>query len=413
MATPAPKNSTSRLIDVALIALIVFVLTQAATRYFSPKQEEITPVGGLTLQSTAASYRQGVTPILTVENRTKNAITLKTRCPMPPVDVFAVQGSGTLKPLTTTETAVPCPLQPALIANGKTEINLGAWKYSLFGEVGTYEVRLPSQGLNKDVQSGAVLSARFSVYEPGALAKLFRTFISKPFFNFLIFTASILPDHNLGVGIILLTLLVKLLLFYPTHKSLEGQKKMQLLQPKLEAVKREHKDDPKKMQEETMRLWKEHGVNPLQSCLPILLQFPILIGLFYVIRDGADLTLSRHLIYPFYQNIPWNFNTQFLGLDLTKPSFIFPPLLVLLQFLQMKLSFLIAKKKSGKQEKEPTEQDKAQQIQQQMMTYLMPLLIGFFAFKFPSAVSLYWGVSTLFAIGQQMIVSREHLSVRG
>ena len=227
--------------------------------------------------------------------------------------------------------------------------------------------------------------------------------------NLLILVASILPDHNLGIGIIILTLLVKLLLFIPTQHALEGQKKMQLLQPKLEAVKKQYKDNPTKMQEETMKLWKEHKVNPLQSCLPILIQFPVLIGLFYVIRDNVNLSMSHDLIYPVYQHLSWTFGTNFLGLDLTKPNvWIFPPLLVVLQFFQMKLSFMIADKKKEKQIVK-AEAATGMETQQKVMLYVLPFMIGFFALKFPTAVALYWGISTLFAIGQQVIVNREHI----
>ena len=106
-------------------------------------------------------------------------------------------------------------------------------------------------------------------------------------------------------------------------------------------------------------------------------------------------------------------------MDLLQPNFfILPPLLVILQFLQMKLTFAIADRKKAKNanvvevkkkgEKDPAS---AMQMQQKMMLYLLPLMIGFFALKFPAAVSVYWGVTTLFGIGQQMIVNREHLRV--
>jgi YidC/Oxa1 family membrane protein insertase len=165
-----------------------------------------------------------------------------------------------------------------------------------------------------------------------------------------------------------------------------------------------------------MKLWKEHKINPLQSCLPLLLQFPVLIGLFYVIKEGSVLEGSRHLIYPAFQHVDWMFETMFLGLDLTKPSlWIFPPLLVVLQFLQMKLSFYVADKKKAKQIEKiehggvKTAEKTAQDVQQKVMQYALPLLIGFFALRFPAAVAVYWGVSTLFAIGQQIIVNREHI----
>jgi len=162
-----------------------------------------------------------------------------------------------------------------------------------------------------------------------------------------------------------------------------------------------------------MKVWKEHGINPFQSCLPLLIQMPVLIGVFYTVRDGSILELSKHLIYPFYQHLDWTFGTTFLGLDLLKPNvYIFPPLLVILQFIQMKLTFAAAKKKRQQSgEKAKNEGDKSQQLQQQMMLYGLPLMIGVFAFQFPAAVSLYWGVSTLFAIGQQMVVNREKITL--
>jgi YidC/Oxa1 family membrane protein insertase len=226
----------------------------------------------------------------------------------------------------------------------------------------------------------------------------------------LIFIASLLPGYNLGLAIIILTLVVKLLLFFPTQHAMEGQRKMQLLQPKLQDIKKQWAGDLQKQNEETMKLWREHRINPFSSCLPILLQFPVLIGLFYVIRDGSVLELSRHLIYPFYAHLDWQFGHAFLWWNLTKPDMLFfPAFLVILQFFQMKLSFHFAKKKGKKQEKK--EEASPMEMQQKMMLYVLPFMIGFFALKFPVAVSLYWGVSTLFAIGQQLIVNREHLQV--
>jgi YidC/Oxa1 family membrane protein insertase len=407
--SPAPKKS-SRLLEFALILILAYILTNFAGKWFFPSKEQKSQAQGIHIEMVDGTVRGGNNPGVVVKNGTDHDVTLANNCPMPPFDVFRVLGSGSLTPLTTSGSALPCTAQPVIPAGGKATVSLASWKYSLFGQNATYELRLKGSSGTTVASSGSVLTTRFEVYEPAAPAKIFRTFISKPFLNFLIFVASILPDHGLGIGIILLTVLVKLLLFWPTQRALEGQKKMQLLQPKLEAVKKQYASDPVKMQQETMRLWKEHGVNPVQSCLPIVLQFPILIGLFYVVRDASVLATSHHLIYPYYQHLTWDFNPIFLGMDLTKPSWIFPPLLVVMQFLQMRLSFQIVKNKGMKDGKAP-EIDKTQQIQQQVMQYAMPLMIGFFAISFPAAVSLYWGVSTLFAIGQQVIVNREHLKV--
>lgn len=416
----AASKKSSRLLDYAIAFVLVFVIGQFLMNQFFPRAGA--PVlSTVILQPQSSSVRLGAAAnIITVKNQSQQTLTMQSHCPGLPFDVFAVSMSGVnelLTPVTASGTAIPCsdvsPMEPVL--PGKSvAINLNPWKYSAFGQVGTYEVRLPADsrlGSGSALQSasGGVIAARFKVVEPNSFIKLFRAVITKPFLNFLILSASIIPGHNLGLAIIILTLLVKLLLFIPTQHALEGQKKMQLLQPKLEAVKKQYKDNPTKMQEETMRLWKEHGVNPLQSCLPILIQFPVLIGLFYVIRDGSNLALSHDMIYPVYQNLSWNFGTNFLGLDLTQPNmWIFPPLLVVLQFIQMWLSFKIADKKKAKQI-EKAEVATGMEMQQKIMLYVLPLMIGYFAIKFPSAVSLYWGISTIFAIGQQIIVNREHI----
>lgn len=410
MATPAPAKKSSRFLEFALILALAYLITTFVGDWFFPSEEN-RPTG-IQVQMTDETVRSGANPSVVIRNHTDAELLLRDACPMPPFDVFKVgSGSGGMQRLTTEDVAVPCLAYGSVPAGSEVTVDLAAWKYSLFGENATYELQLSAASGAQLNASGSVLSTRFEVYEPGFWAKSFRAFITKPFLNFLVLVGSILPDHSLGFGIILLTLIVKLILFWPTQRALEGQKKMQLLQPKLEEVRKKHKEDPVKMQQETMRLWKEHGVNPVQSCLPLLLQFPILIGLFYVIRDGSVLATSQHLLYSSYQNLAWDFNPFFLGLDLTKASWIFPPLLVVLQFVQMKLSFQIISNKKKKEGAKEPEIDKAQQIQQQVMLYAMPLMIGFFAISFPAAVSLYWGVSTIFAIGQQLIVNREHLKV--
>ncbi len=412
----AKKSRSNRLLDYGIAFALVYIVAQLVIGHFFPSQKAGTPAS-ITMQPASGSVRLGAAAaVITVKNETQQTLTVVSRCPQPPLDVFKVSGDATT-PMMTTETAIPCDQVAAIhpIPAGKSgKIDLNPWKYSLFAETGTYEVRMPAttklgSGTVVDAASGSSIVARFDVIEPNAFIKLFRAVITKPFLNFLIFSASVIPGHSLGIAIILLTILVKLLLFIPTQHALEGQKKMQLLQPKLEAVKKQYKDNPTKMQEETMKLWKEHGVNPLQSCLPILVQFPVLIGLLYVIRDSSNMALSHELIYPVYQHLSWSFNTGFLGLDLTMPNlYIFPPLLVILQFIQMKLSFMIADRKKAKQI-EKAEVKTGMEMQQNIMLYALPLMIGFFALSFPAAVALYWGVSTLFAIGQQMIVNREHI----
>ncbi len=424
MPQAKPRSS---LLQFALIFAMVYLGSQVILRMFFPQQFGDQSLQGA-IQVSAAKISAGNPPTFTIQNHTATGFVLVNRCPLPPVDVSFLE-NGKAVPLTASgRTVADCVVTPPVPAGGTAQISLSPWKYSLFARTGDYQLRLLTTpafaAQQKQVASGATvgkstLTATLTIAEPGLFTKLFRTFITKPFLNFLIFVASLLPDHNLGIAIIILTIVVKLILFFPTQHALEGQKKMQLIQPKLEALKKQYPGNPQKVQEETMKLWKEYKINPLQSCLPTLIQFPVLIGLFYTVRDGSVLALSNHLIYPFYQHLSWSFNIHFLGLDLLKPNlYVLPALLVILQFLQMRLAFAINERKKARQstvidvKKDKAKEPKSSsQIQQQVLTYILPFMIGFFALKFPSAVSIYWGVSTLFGIGQQIIVNREHLRV--
>ena len=398
----SPKSRAGSMFQFALIFLLVYMTTQMSFRYFFP--ERYGPekdISGVIVQVVDKTVKGQHHPLLVIKNRSEEDLVLEDRCPMPPVDVWKIEGE-TRTALTTQETALPCAAVTSVAAGASVNVDLGPWKYSLFGDYGNYAVQLP--GI-EDEES----TAEFSIYEAGMMTQIFRTFITKPLLNGLIFVASMTPGYNLGIAIIILTIIVKLILFVPTQHAMEGQRKMQAVQPKMDAMKAKYKDNPKKMQEETMKLWKENKVNPMQSCLPMLIQFPILIGLFFTIRDGSVLALSEHLLYPVYQNLSWDFGTQFLGMDLTLPNVtVMPILLVVMQFFQMKLSFAANKKKEEKSgTKKKKEAASQQEVQQKVMMYGLPLMIGFFAIKFPAAVSLYWAASTVFAVGQQVYVNRK------
>jgi YidC/Oxa1 family membrane protein insertase len=408
---------TRKFADALLIFAIVYLGLQFVQRMYFPKP----PADGqvqtsITLRAQDATVKSGHHPVLLLRNSTEHPLSISTRCPEAPVDVYFGEGvvQKDASALVPTEViSIPCETLTDIASGKEGTIDLGPWKYSAFDQIGNYTVvlTLPPQTAT---QTGTVLETSFTVYPAGWMTRVFRAFVSKPLLNLLVFIASVSPGYSLAVAIIVLTFIIKLLLFIPTQHGLEGQKKLQALQPKIDEIRKRYPGNAQKVNEETMKLWKENKINPFQSCLPIFIQFPILIGLFYAVRDGSHLGLSTHLLYAPYQNLPWTFGTWFFGMDLLKPSiYLFPPMLVALQFFQMKLTFAIAEKKkkakeivdiSKPKEKKPMSQ---QDMQQKMMLYVLPFMIGFFAFKFPAAVSLYWAVSTVFAIGQQVVVNRK------
>lgn len=417
MPADTPKSKTST-VEFLLTFAIIFLLVNFGMKYFFPDQGKVLPPVVLSME--AGSVAQGNDPAVFIQNNTDKDLTLPKRCPQPPVNIafITVKADGTEEKadLMANASVLPCEELSVVHPKQKVRVALAGWKYALFEQNGKYEISLDLPDGFVQAPASNRIFVNFQMVEPGFFTKLFRTFISRPLFNTLLFIGSWTPGRNLGVAIILLTVLVKLILLIPNQHALEGQRKLQLLQPKMDEIKRKYANDSKRVQEETMKLWKEMKINPLQSCLPTLLQLPILIGLFYVIKDGISIETSRHLIYPFYANLPSPFFVNsFLGLNLLTPNFwLMPPLLVILQFIQMKMMMKKPKTKEEEIVVQPVGQRKfklPKMDQQTIMVYLMPLMIGFFALKFPSAVSMYWGASTLFGIAQQWYVLKEKMKV--
>lgn len=190
------------------------------------------------------------------------------------------------------------------------------------------------------------------------------------------FFYSLIPNY--GVAIILLTFLVRIVFWPLTHKSTESMKRMSALQPKLKALQEQFKDDPRKLQMETMQLYREHKVNPLSSCLPMLVQIPVFIALFTVLRSAVELRFAPFLWIADLSE-PENLFAAYLPIGLN----IWPLLMCGTMFLQSYLS--------------PRMGDPAQQ---RMMMVMMPLMMLFMFYTMPSALCLYWTISQVLSIIQ-------------
>ncbi len=237
---------------------------------------------------------------------------------------------------------------------------------------------------------------------------MFEAIIVKPLLNalFLLYTA--IPGHDFGLAVIALTLVVRFALYPLAKKQLHSQKALTEIQPEINRLKEKYKDDPKVFQAKTMELYKEKEINPFGSCLPTLLQFPFLIGLFYVFlkfQDSAFLTFGDggilNQIYPWVKD--FGFVKSFIGsveavntvsfglVDLAQPNVIIGVVAGALQFVQSKM--LAPKKQEG---------DKTNMATQ--MTYLFPILTVVIAVRLPAALPVYWSTTTLFAIIQQYLI---------
>lgn len=228
---------------------------------------------------------------------------------------------------------------------------------------------------------------------------LFIVLFYQPILNLLIFIYNTVPGNDLGVAIILLTLLIKLILFPFSWQQIEAQKALQRLQPKLDEIKEKHKDDKQKLAEAQMGLFKDEKVNPLSSCLPTLIQFPFLIALFYVLKDGLK-DQTFHLLYPFISQ-PGHLNETLFGLlSLTKNHDILLALIVGgIQLFQIYLTMPQQKKK-----KKEGSQDDFSSILNKQLLFFIPVMTGVMSYQFPNGLGLYWFMQTLLTVGQYWIM---------
>ena len=186
---------------------------------------------------------------------------------------------------------------------------------------------------------------------------------------------------NWGLAIILLTITIKMLLYPLTVKQIKGMRSMQKVQPKMAELQKKHKGDKPRLQQEMAKLYKDEKVNPLSGCLPIVVQMPILIALYWSIYGLAELKDASFLWIP----------------DLAAHSTI--PTLIL-AVLSAATTFWSTKQTQGKQQPAANQSDQAAQTQK-MMLYIMPVFIGYMTYSFPAGLGIYWVTSNLVQVAQQ------------
>jgi len=218
------------------------------------------------------------------------------------------------------------------------------------------------------------------------LGPKFLQLISKFFIIVLRFINGIIP--NWGLVLIVFSILLKIVLYPLTHKSFESSTKMQKVNPYIKEIQAKYKSDPKTMNAEVKKLYKEHGVNPLGGCLPMLLQMPILFALYPILRYSIDLRQTSFLWLP----------------DLSEPDPIMalPILMAVFMFVQQKLMAPSKDKLAEMDEKQ-----QAAQQSQKMMMYFMPIMMLFIFRSLASGLVLYWTVFSIIGTVQQIIIKRK------
>lgn len=448
----------NKFINFAITFLLVYLIVGFFTK--GNTQQAVTN-GDVTLTTTKNEYGQDETVIVKIKNNTNKIATIKNDCPGEPLNVFANnQGQWVQKNNTAT---IKCDDTADLVIKpgDESQVTYLSWNHALFANLGKYKISAlvnlqpiaadPASGSQTTVDSVTQSSSQTTAESTQAVSQqsqtmgtgttqqtqaaaansqpttktfesnefqintqswfnsLWTTIFYQPIYNTLIFITGNIPFHDLGFAIILLTIIIRTLLLIPSQKALKSQRHMQEIQPKINHIREKYKDNQEMIAKETMAIWKEHKVNPFGSCLPLLIQFPVLIGLYYVIQSGLNPN-NTYLLYSFLKNISIaDVNTNFLGImDLTKINqFVLPLIVGGLQFMQMKLALMRndnKKQKDDKAEKKPAD---SMQAASQMMVYFMPVMIALFTASTPAGVGLYWSTTTLYGIMQQLVVNKQ------
>jgi YidC/Oxa1 family membrane protein insertase len=180
---------------------------------------------------------------------------------------------------------------------------------------------------------------------------------------------------NYGIVIILFSIIIKLAFFPLSYKGMKSMKHMQQLQPKMKKIQEQYKKDPGKLNQETMALYKKHGVNPLGGCLPLLLQMPVFFALYSVLANTIEL---RQAPFIFWIN----------DLAIKDPYYVLPALMGIAMFFQQKMTTVDPKQK--------------------FMIYMMPPFMVFIFSSLPAGLNLYWLIYNILSIGEQYIIHIRH-----
>ena len=211
-----------------------------------------------------------------------------------------------------------------------------------------------------------------------------------------------LPWLDLGLSIVLFTIIVKLILFPLSQKSVRTQAKIKKIEPKINEIKEKYKDKQEQAIK-TMELYKEENINPFSGFLLILVQIPIIFALYFIFLRGGFPEIHTDILYSFVR-VPGQINTVFLGLfDVTQKSLILALIAGLTQFLQAKLASPITPNSSSNKGGLGADFAKSMSLQ---MKYVFPVIIFFIAWNISAAIALYLSTSNIFMIGQEIYAKR-------
>jgi len=229
---------------------------------------------------------------------------------------------------------------------------------------------------------------------------IFHLIFYQPLYNALVFLVGIIPYHDVGIAVIILTLITRVIIFPLSHRAIITQRKMRAIEPEMKQIKEKFKKDKQEQTKQTMALYKAHGISLFSGFLMLLIQLPILIALYKLFSSGIQ--FSDGDLYSFV-SLPTEIQTVFLGLiDIFKSNYILAALAGITQFFQMYLAGPKIAKAGANSNSFSEQLSRSMAIQSR---YIMPVFIFFIALRFSSGIALYWTAMNVFAIVHEAIVA--------
>ncbi len=234
------------------------------------------------------------------------------------------------------------------------------------------------------------------------MSYLYHTFIYTPLYNLLIALFNVIPWADAGIVVIVLTIIVRFVLFPLSKKAIVTQVAMQDINPALRAIQEKHKDDQETQTRETLALYKAKGVNPFSGIFVLFLQLPVIFALYGIFLNSGLPGVSKDILYSFI-SAPSHIDTMFLGIiEITKKSVILALLAAVSSFFQMKVATGSQKPPEGN-----NFADSLTRTMQTQMKYVFPFIVFFISYTISGVIALYWFTTNIFTIGQEIYVRRK------
>jgi YidC/Oxa1 family membrane protein insertase len=238
------------------------------------------------------------------------------------------------------------------------------------------------------------------------ITSIFHTLFYNPLYNSLVLLVDLIPGGDVGLATILLTCLVKFILFPLSKQATKTQLLMKQLEPEIKKIREKYEKNKEELARQTLDFYRKNNLNPFASFFLVLIQLPIILALAFVFYRGGLPHINTELLYSFI-SAPTLINTNFLGLfDITKTSLILSILTGIAQFIQIRLSVPAYEKPAVVEGKTPSFSDDLAKSMNVQMRYVMPIFMFIVCLNVSGAVALYWITGSIFMIAQELYLRK-------